>query len=475
MDKRCRPSYCICGYVLPQRVVVCLLCAFAMIVCCGQRDEETMGIAVYTTRVIASENKTTYRSQFFGKRNMSDLDIEEMNIDLSEVTLNLLLTAFPIGHFIGQVPAGIIADELGTKWLFLIGMAISTLVSLVLPIMIIKCDLLLVNFVRVFSGMTQSVMYPCTSVLLAHWVPFPERARLGGFTFAVYPLAEMISDAVGEVARMGNPHNWKFVFYFWAVMGCIWCVMYGFLVYDSPIVHPRITASEKEYLDNTLPTFGRINITFKNLFRHHGIWALIIGQIGHNFTIRLMVVDVPWNLYQVLGVPKSRVGVTSLVPFVGFVATSVISGVIIDYGVTKKHWDLKWTRRIATYISFVFPNTFLCIAFYVRNNQFMLTTCYTIAVLLSGSYSASFRVNHLDITVNAAGVSLAMINFFGDVVAFVIFVIVRLILQESYLRSWEINTWLALALASVCTTHYLFTAQVERAHWDLAQPPKPAT
>lgn len=60
-----------------------------------------------------------------------------------------------------------------------------------------------------------------------------------------------------------------------------------------------------------------------------------------------------------------------------------------------------------------------------------------------------------------------MINFMGDIVAFFLFIIVRVILSTDKVLAWEINTWVAFSLALVCTTHYLFTAEVERAAWDI--------
>lgn len=74
---------------------------------------------------------------------------------MSEVTLNVLLTAFPVGHFIGQLPSGILADELQTRWIMFAGVAASTAITFILPVMISHCDLLLLNFVRMFSGVTQ--------------------------------------------------------------------------------------------------------------------------------------------------------------------------------------------------------------------------------------------------------------------------------------------------------------------------------
>lgn len=169
--------------------------------------------------------------------------------------------------------------------------------------------------------------------------------------FSIYPLAGIVADAVGELTRIQDPYKWKLSYYIWGGIGVIWCVLYGLYVYSSPESHPFITPKEKAYLAGALPSFGKIQRTWSNLFRHHGIWALIIGQIGHNFTLHLMLIDLPWNLHVILGVPKKLVGIMSLIPFAGFVIISTISGAVIDYGVVNRKWNLKWTRRIATYIS----------------------------------------------------------------------------------------------------------------------------
>lgn len=117
--------------------------------------------------------------------------------------------------------------------------------------------------------------------------------------------------------------------------------------------------------------------------------------------------------------------------------------------------------------AFAVANTFLCISYYVRHSHIAVMTCYSIAILLSGSYSASFRVNHFDITVNTAGVVMGMINFGGDILGAILLFTVRMTAPSENLRSWEINVWVAFALSAVTATYYLLQAEVERAPWDI--------
>lgn len=61
-------------------------------------------------------------------------------------------------------------------------------------------------------------------------------------TAITYPMCGFIIDRWG----------WELVFYVNGVLGTIWFVAWCFLVYDSPQEHPRLSASEKEYIISCL-------------------------------------------------------------------------------------------------------------------------------------------------------------------------------------------------------------------------------
>lgn len=187
------------------------------------------------------------------------------------------------------------------------------------------------------------------SVLVAHWVPPSERATLGAFSFS--------SNALGTV--FGNFFSgfiinytlyWPNAFYLWAVFGFLWCIVVTVWVYDTPQRHPHLMDSERAYLEKSMPHYVKFKTPWRPLLRDKGIWALIIGQIGHDFTLFLMVTNMPKYFSDVLHMSIRDITLITSLPFISLWLCGIVSGKIIDYGIREKDWSVKWSRSIATYI-----------------------------------------------------------------------------------------------------------------------------
>jgi MFS family permease len=65
---------------------------------------------------------------------------------------------------------------------------------------------------------------------------------VAGFSFGIgltYPLCGFL------IAHFG----WRVVFYVTGSVGILWCLMWWLLAFDTPAQHPRITASERRYIE----------------------------------------------------------------------------------------------------------------------------------------------------------------------------------------------------------------------------------
>ena len=47
--------------------------------------------------------------------------------------------------------------------------------------------------------------------------------------------------------------GWQFIFYVQGGLSTIWCILWIFLVYDSPQAHPRIDANELNLFESSMP------------------------------------------------------------------------------------------------------------------------------------------------------------------------------------------------------------------------------
>lgn len=170
---KCQPLYCICGCTLPQRTAAILLCSVGIVVAYGQRAN--MNVAI--TRMISHEIRNLSRGC---PSNLTDEEPMAGGTEhWTEQIQGFILGSFYIGYLIGQVPAGIIADIWGPRWVFAIGTIASSVLSILTPLVIHYLHWGYVVASRILTGIAQSTVFPCISIFISRWVPFEERATLG--------------------------------------------------------------------------------------------------------------------------------------------------------------------------------------------------------------------------------------------------------------------------------------------------------
>ena len=85
-----------------------------------------------------------------------------------------------------QLPMSLLVRNGGSHKLFYCGILSSSIVSVLTPILAIKCNWIAVLICRVLVGIGQGCLTPCLAMLLAQWVPPMERASLGRFNIFSY-------------------------------------------------------------------------------------------------------------------------------------------------------------------------------------------------------------------------------------------------------------------------------------------------
>lgn len=68
---------------------------------------------------------------------------------------NLVLGAFYPGYFMGHLPAGILSDVYGGRYVFAIGMMISTALTLITPIVVVNTPYYITIVLRNMMGLGQ--------------------------------------------------------------------------------------------------------------------------------------------------------------------------------------------------------------------------------------------------------------------------------------------------------------------------------
>jgi len=136
-----------------------------------------------------------------------------------------VLGALFYGNIISQIPAGILAELIGGKIIFGMGILVSSIMTLLTPTLAYHSYLGLIVS-RTLIGFAQGMAFPSMYVLISDWIPPRERNKLAVFiwsgiqfgTFLELPLSGYLSTWLG----------WPSVFLF---QWCMWNYMVHIFLY----------------------------------------------------------------------------------------------------------------------------------------------------------------------------------------------------------------------------------------------------
>ncbi|GJQ72220.1 hypothetical protein Trydic_g3311 [Trypoxylus dichotomus] len=460
----CNPYKCTCGpkYFLPQRYIVAIMSLTGILVGYGHRVSLHIAITVMA-------NKTLSRSTSCPSRNTSLLsspkNLSGGVIEWTNHEQNLVLGAFYPGYLIGHIPTGILADKYGARYVFSIGMGVSTALCLITPIVVVNTPYWVTIILRNVMGLGQSVIYTAISALYAKWVPKEERSMIGAFSFAANSLGVIFGNFfTGMVINVFS--SWPIGFYFWGVQGVVWCTVFILYIYSEPATSRNITNKEKTLLDEKIHHGKRPKIPWVGFAKDIGLWALVISEVGHDLTVFTLVNNFPKYLSDVLHYELAENALASSLPYLCQWVGGIITGPLVDYTIKKEMISILASRRIVTSIGSVLPATFVLIGGYMGCNGPLVITMFALNLFFKGTIYAAMKINHLDMSIHFAGILMALSNGIGALSGYISPEIINLLAPNNTLEEWQNVFWVVWAAAFISNLFYIFFSVADRRKWD---------
>ena len=95
-------------------------------------------------------------------------------------------------------------------------------------------------FIKILQGLCQGPIIPAVTVMISSWIPPQERSFSCSLIYGGQQLGSVISFSLSGV--LADQLGWEWDFYFFAIVGLIFCAFWTCCVYSTPAVHPRITS-----------------------------------------------------------------------------------------------------------------------------------------------------------------------------------------------------------------------------------------
>jgi len=273
---------------------------------------------------------------YFDRINMS-VGIQPLSKEfgLTPGQLGILLSAFAWSYAILQIPAGVILDKIGVKWVTRIGTIIWTVACFLTAV---ASGQGLVILSRVLLGIGEAPYFPSAAKAVGQWFPRHERAT----AISLYDAQSKLSNAIGTpiIAWIITEWGWRAGFYTTAVLSLIYAVLF-WAMYRDPHEDKRLSNEEYDYIveggaQKSDETSGNVWGTIRYLLTKKKVWATLIGFAAYGYSWFLFLTWLPGYLATEMHMSVLKSGWYASIPWiVGTISEIAIGGWLVDRLINK--------------------------------------------------------------------------------------------------------------------------------------------
>ncbi|ALC39779.1 CG9254 [Drosophila busckii] len=453
--------------LIPQRIILAFMCFWAIVICYATR----VCLSHVVTVIVVKQNVTDKDTVCPREDTNDDSHDKDAVYEWSSNVVGLLLGVFFGTYVLLHIPGGLLSDKYGGKWVLFISMVVGAISVMLSPISITMVDkdelpwALVV--MRTFLGASQGPLYPAVSSILSSWVPAKERGKLAAVTLGAGAFGSILSNSLSGVLL--DKFDWPYTFYCFGMLNLIWCIPFGFMCFNYPATHPYLSEKEYNYLKGEMDTLERKIKPMPPwcaIFKSPAVWVMIIAQVGHDWGLFVILIDLPLYFSNVIGIPIMKNGFYSALPFLALWISTIICGFLADI-IIKKEWLKINTQRIVfTVISSWAPGLLMVAASYAKCNIWLTVLLFTICLATMGPYYSGLKLTPLDLSPNYAGTLTAITNGIGSITGYLAPQAVGIIAKDSTLAQWRIVFWLSFGILFVTAIPFIFWGTGEKQDFD---------
>ncbi|CAH1107273.1 unnamed protein product [Psylliodes chrysocephalus] len=379
-----------------------------------------------------------------------------------------VLSSFFYGYVITQIPFGILAKRYGNIYFLGVGMLINSLFGLLVPISA-KMGIWWLIVVRFIQGLGEGPIVPCTHALLAKWIPPNERSRMGAFVYAGAQFGTVISMPLSGLLSECR-YGWPSIFYVFGSVGTVWCVFFLLIVREDPESDLKIKVEERLYIQKELGSKVGLPIPpipWSSIAKSLPFYAILLAHMGHNYGYETLMTELPTYMKQVHHFSIKDNGVLSALPYLAMWIFSIFISHVADFLLTKPYFTHTIVRKLINGIGQYGPAVALVAVSYTGCDKWLTVAILSVGVGLNGGIYSGFKVNHLDISPQYAGILMSFTNCMANLAGLLAPIYAgHVVVGTPSISKWRTVFITAASVYAGCCTFYVFFASGERQPWD---------
>ncbi|CAH0720449.1 unnamed protein product, partial [Brenthis ino] len=384
----------------------------------------------------------------------------------------VILSCYFWGYFVSQIPGGRIAELFSAKWVMFFSVTINVVCTLLTPVMA-EAHYVAVVVMRVGEGIGGGVTFPAMHVLLSKWAPPAERSVMAALVYAGTSLGTVISMLTAGVltATIG----WESVFYVMGGLSGIWCILWVWLVQDSPQTQPLISKEEREMIVTSLGggsghEHKKLPVPWKAVLTSGPFLAILVAHACSNWGWYMFLIELPFYMKQVLKFNMTENAVTTALPFLSLWLFTMALSRTLDWLRGRGHITTTTARKIGTLFASAVPAACLLCLCYAGGARALAVALTAVGVTAIGGMFCGFLSNHIDIAPNFAGTLMALTNTIATIPGIVVPIFVGYLTHGNpTISAWRVIFFVTIALYVIEIIVYMIFGSGEQQPWNDVQ------
>lgn len=267
---------------------------------------------------------------------------------LSIVQMSLILTVYFWTYALGQMPAGRLAEQIGSRKVLF---GTSVLWSLMMIVTPFGSTFAWLFGCRATLGGAQSADWSSSIVAVKRWFPNSERASGSSIVLGGLYLGPIV--AAPLTAWIIQYFGWHAVFYGFGTLGLLLGAVWWTAYRDNPGDHPMITEEEAAYIAAGQPEEPATNMrAFLRCFANLRFWLFGISYFLLVLIQSFYTTWLPTYLTNARGLSLSAMGIYASLPWVAVFIAVFLAGKVSD-NILKRTGSVYWARTPIAMIGFI--------------------------------------------------------------------------------------------------------------------------
>ncbi|EDV45847.2 uncharacterized protein Dere_GG18727 [Drosophila erecta] len=368
-----------------------------------------------------------------------------------------ILSSFFYGYVITQIPFGLMIKYYGARHFLGWGMMVNSLAAFFIPISARSGGAVALCVVRFIQGLGEGPIVPCSHSLLAQWVPPDERSLAGAAVYAGAQFGTIVSMPLsGLLAHYGFDGGWPSIFYVFGLISAIWCVVFIWLVQESPAVSTRISEAERRHIIEAIwqaqpQPEERGGTPFPGIAKSPPFYAILVAHAGQNYGYETLMTMLPTYMYRVLDVSIRANGMISSLPYLAMWILAIVFGVVADC-LIRRSCSITAVRKLMNSLGQYGPALALICVGFVQHSLWLTCVIFIMGMGLNGAIYSGFKINHLDLSPRFAGLLISITNCVANLVGLLAPMVAGHVIDpRPSVENWRIVFYIAAGI-------FIFTA-----------------